>query len=213
MDKLARIAMDLSENEIKQLLKLKKVGGKRLATLRAKRARAAAALAELDRKIDALSAGDEGDAGSAPKRGKRGPGRKPGRKGAAKRGRKAKANAADNTAEKAESAAKPGRRGRKASGKAKAAKTVKAARAGKKVAGKRGGNQSKWARTGLSAAIRDTFGGKGETLRSGDIMQRLEANGLTISNPAVIRRKVASILATQKKVYEMVERGLYRRID
>ncbi|MDR1519623.1 MAG: hypothetical protein LBU23_05695 [Planctomycetota bacterium] len=64
---LKSIARDLSENEIQELFRLKKQGGRKVIALRKKREKAAAALAKLDRQIAAIL-GDE--AGIAPTSGR-----------------------------------------------------------------------------------------------------------------------------------------------
>ena len=88
---LLSIAMGLSEKDIKELIRLKKNGGKKLLELRRERKKLAAALAKIDMQLAEYG---EGDASAAPRktRRKKGSGRKPAKvtkKRARKNGRRA----------------------------------------------------------------------------------------------------------------------------
>lgn len=83
----------------------------------------------------------------------------------------------------------------------------------KKAAKGKGKRKPRRARTGLSLAVRQAFDGdKSKRLRSAEILEVLPGLGFPVDDPAETRRKVASILATQKNNFQAVGPGLYKLI-
>jgi hypothetical protein len=89
--KLATIAKELSEEDIQELIRLKKTGDKRVVALRRKRDKIAAALEKVEAELAGLLP-DEAPAKRGAKRGGKKRGAKPGPKPGAKRGAKRNVN-------------------------------------------------------------------------------------------------------------------------
>lgn len=186
---LKSIAMQLSESDIQELFRLKKMEDKRVVALRKKRAKLAADIARLDSQIAKL--GGETEAEAAPAR----RGRKPGSKNK-KPGRKPGSGKA--------AAEKPA--AKKTAGKKAAKKAAKKAVA-KKPAVRKG---KKRTRINLSATVRDIFAKAGAPLKASQVVDALPDAGIKVADVAAMRKRISVVLASQKSHFEQVERGVYQ---
>ena len=184
---LKSIAMQLSENDIKELFRLKKMGDKRVIALRKEREKMAANLARLDKRIARLMGEDEGEKAEAPKRRRRS--RKSGRRVAAKKA-------------KAEPKKARGRPGRKAG---KVSQT--------KSRGTRGKGRKSARINNLSAAVRKVIAKAGAPLKASQVVDGLPGAGIKVASVADMRKRVSVVLASQKKHFDRVEPGLYQLKD
>lgn len=153
--KLKNIAAKLSEADIQELIRIKKLGDKRAVTLRKKRDKLAADLAKIDAELAKIT----GEPAAAP--------------------------------------AKPGRRGRKPA----AAAPAKAAKGGKKKSRRR---------TNLTGAVRDILTKAGEPLRASQVVDALPEAGIKVADVSDMRKRISVVLASQKKTFEQVSRGMYQ---
>lgn len=183
---LLNIAMGLSEKELKELVRLKKDGSKKLTALRRERKKLQTALDKVDSEI-AMFTGESVEP-AAPKTAARGRRR-------AKAKAAPKARGAKKTVKKTAKIAKTA--GKKA---AKTAKTT--ARGGVKI--KAGG---------LTNAVKQILGQSAQALRAGDIVEKLPEVGFKVKNEAALRKRVSIVLATQKKNFKQAGRGLYQIAD
>lgn len=169
---LLTIAMGLSEKDIKELMRLKKDGSKKLGELRRERKKLLTALKKINDQIVSYGGEDIFNMDSPVKKAR---GRKPGRKPA--------------LAE----AATPKRK-----------KTAKSSSKGK---GKR------LISGGLTDAVRKVLLDANDSLRAADIVDKLPGFGYKVKDVAATRKRVSIVLATQKKNFEQVGRGLYRIVE
>ena len=98
----------------------------------------------------------------------------------------------------------PKRRGRKPGRKPAAGKAKTLL---KKVGRRRG------RRVNLTAAVRGIFEQASNPLKAKEVVAALPAAGIKVKDVASMRKRISNILATQKKYFAQVERGLYRFRD
>ncbi len=170
--KLLSIAMGLSEKDIKELMRLKKDGSKRLEELRRERKKLLADLKKVNDTIVSLGGEDLFTMEASPRK-TRGP--KPGRKAALSGITSTKRN--------------------------------KSANAGSSRKGKR------LVSGGLTDAVRKVLVDAGDSLRAADIVDKLPGFGYKVKDIAAVRKRGSIVLATQKKNFEQVGRGLYRIVE
>jgi|GEM_PF-2586248 hypothetical protein len=170
---LLTIAMGLSEKDIKELMRLKKDGSKKLGELRRERKKLLTALKKINDQI--VSYGGEDifnmDSPATKRRG-----RKPGKK--------------STLAEKAPTSKRK-----------KPTKANSGAKGKRLISG------------GLTDAVRKVLVDANDSLRAADIVDKLPGFGYKVKDVAAIRKRVSIVLATQKKNFEQVGRGLYRIVE
>ena len=147
---LKSIAAQLSESDIQELIRIKKLGDKKVVALQKKRDKLAADLARVEAELAKLSG---------------------------------------------EPVVKAGRRGRKPG----------------PVAGKR--KPRKGRRVNLTAAVREVFAQSSEPLRASQVVDALPGAGIKVANVSDMRKRISVVLASQKKSFEQVGRGIYRLRD
>lgn len=110
--------------------------------------------------------------------------------------------------------AAPKRRGRKpGAGKAKAAPAAKSAarKGGRKASAVKGGTRrgTKKRRVNLSAAVREVFARVDSPLKASQVVDGLPDVGVKVADVAAMRKRISIVLASQKKNFESVGRGVY----
>ena len=165
--KLQSIAMQLSEDEIQELMRLKKQGDKKSVALRKKRDRLAAELARLDAQLAKMG-------GDVPEK-------------------------------------EPARRGRKPKAKVKAAPARRRRPSAAKPAAKKGAKPGRSSRrNNLSAAVTEIFSQAGTPLKASQVVDGLPGVGIKVKDVAAMRKRISVVLASQKKRFEPLERGVYQ---
>lgn len=176
---LRRIANRLSENDIQEIIRLKKMGDKKVIAVRKERDRVAANLAKLDAQLAKLTGERPAEAAEAP------PHRRAGNPGRPKGSAKGKAKAKKTSMVK-----------------------TKAAKAGKKIT-KIKRDDKKGRCINLSATVQEIFARAGEPLKANQIVDALPEAGIPVASVAGMRKRISVVLASQKNNFKRVKRGLY----
>ena len=106
----------------------------------------------------------------------------------------------------------PKTRGRKPGRKAAATGAAPATRK-KSVKAKSTGKGKRLVSGGLTDAVRQVLVDAGDSRRAADIVDKLPKFGYKVKDIGAIRKRVSIVLATQKKNFEQIGRGLYRIIE
>ena len=187
MKNLTSIAMQLSEDEIRQLMRLRKKGEQEAIKLRRRHDRLAAELKKVEKRLAGITG--ESTPGAVGR-----PGR-PAKKAAVKPGRAPKGKAQVP-------AGKPGRgSGSKPAG-ATAANAVR-------IGGASETRGRKLSPNGLAAAVRSVLADAGTPLNAHQIVEALPGVGFKVDDNRLVKKRVSVLLASQKKYFTSVTRGIY----
>jgi hypothetical protein len=187
MENLTSIAMRLSEDEIKQLMHLRKKGEQAAIKLRRRRDELSIELKKVEERLADITG--ESTPGAAGRR------RRPGKNAAAKPGRAPRGGA---EAPAGKSVRKPARK----PARAKAAKAARIESAGETRGRKLSPN-------GLTAAVRSILAEAGAPLNANQIIEALPGAGFKINDAQLAKKRVSVLLASQKKYFTSVARGIY----
>lgn len=78
---------------------------------------------------------------------------------------------------------------------------------------KKAAGTGKRRRLNLSAAVRDVFAQADAPLKAAQVVEGLPGVGMKVKDEADMKKRVSVVLASQKKYFEQVQRGVYQLKD